>query len=99
MHQLEAGVVSRDQVGHRNAEQFAEDAPQFGEAVLPAVIAGVGALPVAVVRSGQTQKGVGQVELVAAGLAAGEVESQLFGLQFGVFLLVALMQCREVGTA
>jgi hypothetical protein len=30
VHQFEAGVVARDQVLHRNAEQFAEDGAQFG---------------------------------------------------------------------
>ena len=50
VHQLQAGVVARDQVGHRDAEQLAEDGPQFGQAVQAAVVAGVGALAVAVSR-------------------------------------------------
>ena len=99
MHQLQAGVVAGDQVLHRNAEQLAEDGPQFGQAVLAAVVAGVGALAVAVVVPGQAQQRVGQIELLAAGLSAGEIERQLLGLQLGVILLVAGMQCLEVGTA
>ena len=67
--------------------------------MLPAVVAGVGALAVAVVGPGQAQQSVGQIELLAAGLSAGEVEGELLGLQLGVVLLMAGMQCLEVGTA
>jgi hypothetical protein len=67
--------------------------------VLPAVVAGVGALAVAVVRPGHAQQSVGQIKLLAAGLSAGEVEGELLGLQLGVDLLMAGMQCLEVGTA
>ena len=81
VHQLEAGVVAGDQVRHRDAEQLAEYGPQFGQAVQPAVVAGVGALLVAVVVAGQAQQLVGQVELLGARFAAGEVQGQLHSLQ------------------
>ena len=56
VHQLEARVVTGDQVLHRDAEQLAEDGAQFGQAVQAAVVAGVGALPVAVgILSGSRQ--------------------------------------------
>ncbi len=32
VHQFQAGVVARDQVGHRDAEQFGEDSPQARQA-------------------------------------------------------------------
>ena len=92
MHQLQAGVVPRDQVLHRDAEQLGEDGPQSGQAVQPAVVAGVGALGVAVIVSGQAQQLVGQVELLGARFAAGQIQSQLLGLQLRVILLVACVQ-------
>src|SRR5271167_1644870 len=67
--------------------------------MLPAVVAGVGALAVAVVGPGQAQQSVGQIKLLAAGLSAGEVEGELLGLQLGVVLLMAGMQRLAVGTA
>ena len=94
MHQLEAGVVSRDQVLHRDAEQLAEDGAQFGQAVQAAVVAGVGALAVAVgilSRSRQRQQRIGQVELRRRRLAAGQVEFELLGLQVGVVGLLRLV--------
>jgi hypothetical protein len=55
VHQLEARVVACDQVGHGDAEQFTEDGAQFGQAMQAAVVAGVGALAIAVVLAGKAQ--------------------------------------------
>ena len=96
VHQLQAGVVTRDQVLHRDAEQLGEDGPQSGQAVQPAVVAGVGALLVAVIVSGQAQQLVGQVELLRARFAAGQVQGQLHGLQLRVILLVACVQSGQL---
>ena len=49
MHQLKAGIVGGDQVGHRNSEQFTEHGAQAGQTVQATVVAGVGALVVPVV--------------------------------------------------
>ena len=87
VHQLEAGVVARDQIGHRDAEQLAEDGAQFGQSVQAAVVAGVGALAVAVgvfPAARQREQRVGQVELRRRRLAAGQVEAELLGLQIDV---------------
>ena len=63
--ELEAGIVSRDQIRHRDAEELAEDRPQFGQAVQTAVVAGVGAVAVPEVRRpGRLEQAVGQVELL-----------------------------------
>ncbi len=66
MHELEAGVVARDQIRHRDAEQLAEDRPQFRQPVLAAVVAGIGAVGVAegvASRPWQLEQPVGQVQL------------------------------------
>jgi hypothetical protein len=84
VHQLQAGVVAGDQVLHRDTEQFAEDRAQLRQPVQPAVVAGVGAVPVAVVVAGQGQQPVGQVELFGRRLAARQVQLELLGLQVGV---------------
>ncbi len=65
--------------------------------MLPAVVAGVGALAVAVLRPGQAQQSIGQIKLLAAGLSSGEIQGEFLGLQLGVVLLMAGMQCLEVG--
>ncbi len=89
MHQLQAGVVTRDQVLHRDAQQLGEYGPQSGQAVQAAVVAGVGALLVAVIVAGQAQQLVGQVELLRARFPARQVQGQLHGLQLQIILLVA----------
>ena len=72
VHHLEAGVVAGDQVLHRDAEQLTEDRPQLGQPVQAAVVAGVGALAVAVVVSpGRLEQAVGQVELLRATACRG----------------------------
>ena len=99
VHHLEAGVVARDQVRHRDAEQLAEDRPQFRQAVQAAVVAGVGAVAVAVLRARQGQQLVGQVELRRRRLAAGEVQAQLLGLQVGVVAALQLVLRLQFVTA
>ncbi|COW27815.1 Uncharacterised protein [Mycobacterium tuberculosis] len=89
VHQFQAGVVARDQVGHCDAEQFGEDSPQARQAVLATIVAGVGALRVAVVVSGQAQQLVRQVELLCGWFAAGEIQSQLHALKRRIILLMA----------
>ena len=94
VHHLEAGVVAGDQVRHRDAQQFAEDLPQFGQPVQTAVVAGVGALAVAVrafAAPGQLEQRIGQVQLLGRRLAAGQVELEPPGLQFGVVALLLLV--------
>ncbi len=95
VHELEAGVVARDQVGHRDAEQVAEDGPQLGQAMQSAVVAGVGSVAVAEVRPRQTQQVVGQVELLSGRLAAGQVQAQLLGLQVGVVAGLLFVLCLQ----
>ena len=90
VHELKAGVVRGDQVGRRDAEQLTEDGAQFGQPVLAAVVSGVGAVGVSVVRfAGQAEKSVGQVELLGRRLSPGQVQGELLGLKVGI---VALLQ-------
>ena len=92
VHDLQAGVVSRDQVGYSDAEQFGEDLPQLRQTVEAAVVAGVGALTVAVVAARQGEQLVGQVQLLGRRFAAGEVQRQVLGPQVGVIPLMALVR-------
>ena len=93
VHELQTGVVARDQVGHADAEQLAEDRAQLGQAVQAAVVAGVGALAVLEVLAGEGQQRIGQVQLRRRRLAAGEVQAQLLGLQIGVVAGLQLVLC------
>ncbi|CNT95859.1 Uncharacterised protein [Mycobacterium tuberculosis] len=57
--------------------------------MLATIVAGVGALRVAVVVSGQAQQLVRQVELLCGWFAAGEIQSQLHALKRRIILLMA----------
>ena len=69
---------------------IAGEGAQFGQPVLAAVVSGVGAVGVSVVRfAGQAEKSVGQVELLGRRLSPGQVQGELLGLKVGI---VALLQ-------
>ncbi len=77
VHELQAGVVARDQVRHRDPEQFTEDGPQFRQAVQAAVVAGVRPVRIPIgIGSRQRQQAVGQIELLRRRFTAGQVERQ-----------------------
>jgi hypothetical protein len=67
--------------------------------VQAAVVAGVGAVPVAVVVAGKAQQRVGQVELGRRRLTAGQVQFERLGLQVGIAGLLLLVLSLQFLTA
>ena len=80
VHHRQARVAARDDLRGVDAEQVGEDLTELGETLEAAVVADVGAGAV-LVTGRQVQQPLGQVELVGAGLAAGEVELEALRLQ------------------
>ena len=79
-------------------EQLGEDLPKLGQPLEPAVVAHVRTGPVRVV-VGSPSRRVGEVELRAGRLAAGQVEREAPSLERGILLPLLVQERGEVGLA
>ena len=96
-HHVEARRVAHVHVLEGHLEHLGEQAPRGGDALRVAVVARVDALVVEVARRGQdVEHGLGELDLLGAGLAAGHVEGQVQGAQARDLVLQAADSPRPV---
>ena len=93
-HEGERGVAAGEQLLGGDLEQRREELPEFDDALDPPVVARIDPARCAhVVAADRGEEAVCEVELLASGLAAGDVEAEPAGGE----LLVGARGCLECG--